>query len=108
LQAPSHLVLSPSRYLRMLSNSLLAGLLATSYVLALVLLLNPALPLNPVRLLPIVTTVGLFYAVHFVVACYVALVVRQLVGRELFSPAWVSIAVVAGLGAVAAFAAAAV
>lgn len=91
----------------MLSNSLLAGLLATSYVLALVLLLNPTLPLNPARLAPLVTTVGLFYAVHFTVICYVLLVIRQLLAREVFSPAWISVGVLVWLGALASAAGAA-
>src|SRR5947208_575988 len=38
------------RYLRMLSNSLVAGALATAYVVVLVLQLNPSLPLSAVRL----------------------------------------------------------
>ena len=65
----------------MLSNSLVAGLLATCYVLVLVLQLNPALPIAPARLAPLVTTVGLFYAVHLTVVCYVLLVLRQLFAR---------------------------
>jgi len=44
-----------------------------------VLQLNPALPLNQARLAPLVTTVGLFYAVNFAVICYVLLVARQYV-----------------------------
>ena len=48
----------------MLSNSLVAGVLATCYVLALVLQLNPTLPLHPARLVPLAATIGLFYAVH--------------------------------------------
>ena len=50
----------------MLSNSLVAGALATCYVLVLVLQLNPTLPLEPRRLVPLVATVGLFYAVHLI------------------------------------------
>ena len=57
------------RYLRMLSNSIAAGSLATAYVLLVVMQLNPALPLDPARLGPLVTTVGLCYAVHFAVIC---------------------------------------
>lgn len=91
----------------MLSNSLLAGLLASSYVLALVLLLNPTLPLDPARLAPLVTDVGLFYAVHFTVICYVLLVIRQLLAREVFSPAWISVGVLVWLGALASAAGAA-
>jgi hypothetical protein len=94
------------RYLRMLSNSVLAACVATAYVLTLVLHLNPMLPLYPLRLAPLVTTVGLFYAVHLTVACYILLVLRQLFAREVFSPAWVSVDVLTWLCAVAAAAAA--
>ena len=90
------------RYLRMMSNSIAAGSLATAYVLIVVMQLNPALPLDPARLGPLVMTVGLFYVVHFTVTSYVLLLVRQLAGREVFSPAWLSIGALAGLGALAA------
>ena len=66
------------RYLRMLSNSLVAGALATAYVVVLVLQLNPSLPLSAVRLMALVTTIGLFYAVHLTVIFYIVLVVRQI------------------------------
>lgn len=90
------------RYLRMLSNSLVVGALASAYVLVLILQLNPTLPLNPLKLIPLAATIGVFYAVHLTAIAYGALVVRQLFGRELFSPAWISVGVIAGLGAVAA------
>ncbi|HEV8347378.1 MAG TPA: alkaline phosphatase family protein [Vicinamibacterales bacterium] len=95
------------RYLRMLSNSMAAACLATAYVLALVLHLNPMLPLHPLRLEPFATTVGLFYAVHLTVACYVLLVLRQMFAREVFSPAWISVDVLAWLGSISAAAGAA-
>ena len=91
----------------MLSNSLVAAALATCYVLVLVLQLNPRLPLNPVRLVPVAESFGLIYAVHLTVIFYVILVARQLLGRELFSPAWVSVNVLAWLSAGAAAAGAA-
>jgi Type I phosphodiesterase / nucleotide pyrophosphatase len=90
------------RYLRTLSNALVAAGLGTCYVLVLFLQLNPGLPVDPLRLLPLVTSVGLFYAVHFTAAFYVMLVFRQLVARTLFSPAWISVTVQAWLGALAA------
>jgi hypothetical protein len=95
------------RYLRMLSNSVIAAMLASGYVVTLVLQLNPTLPLHPLRLEPIVTTVGLFYAVHLTVIFYVVLVVRELLAREVFSPGWVSIGVLTWLAAAAALAGAA-
>src|SRR5438105_4488119 len=77
----------------MLCNSMAAAGIATGYVLALFLHLNPHLPLHPARLSPIVATVGLFYAVHLTVIFYVLLVVWQLLAREVFSPAWISVGV---------------
>ena len=90
------------RYLRMLSNSMAAAALATSYVIALVLHLNPNLPLHPSRLAPLVATVGLYYVVHLTVIFYILLVLRQLLAREVFSPAWVSVDVLTWLSAMAA------
>ena len=92
----------------MLSNSLAGGLLATSYIVTLVLQLNPTLPLHPVRLAPLVTTVGLFYAIHLTVGFYVLLVLRQLFARDVFSPAWVSVSVLVWIAALSALAGAAV
>ncbi len=95
------------RYLRMLSNSILAGMLAAWFVLTLVLQLNPALPLHPSRLMPLATAVGGFYAVHLTVVFYLLLVVRQLLGREVFSPGWLSVGILTWLAATAALAGAA-
>jgi predicted AlkP superfamily phosphohydrolase/phosphomutase len=83
----------------MLSNSIAAGCLATAYVLILILQLNPALPLDAGRLAPLVTTVGLFYAVNLTVVCYVAIVVHEVLAREVSSPAWLSVGVLTWLGA---------
>src|SRR5262249_21285000 len=91
----------------MLSNSMAAAALATSYVIALVLHLNPSLPINPARLAPIVSTIGLFYFVHLTAIAYTLLVLRQLFAREVFSPAWISVDVLTWLGATAAAAGAA-
>jgi len=89
------------RYLRTLSNSILAAALGTCYILVLFLQLNPRLPLQPQQLVPLVTTVGLFYTVHLTAVFYVALVVRQLLASSSFSPAWISVSVLTWLGAIA-------
>jgi predicted AlkP superfamily phosphohydrolase/phosphomutase len=86
----------------MLSNSLAAAMLATCYVVILLLQLNPGLPLNPLSLAPLAESFGLFYVVHLTAVWYVLLVARQLLARELFSPAWISITVLAWLGTAAA------
>src|SRR5262245_40699266 len=90
------------RYLRMLTNAFVAGALAASYVVVLILQLNPALPLNPVAITPLVLAVGLFYAGALSTIAYVLLLLRALFGRDRFSPAWVSVTVLAWLGFVAA------
>jgi len=90
------------RYLRMLSNSMAAAALATSYVIALVLHLNPSLPLHPSRLAPLLATVGLYYVFHLTVIAYILLVVRQLLAREVVSPAWLSVDVLTWMSAIAA------
>jgi predicted AlkP superfamily phosphohydrolase/phosphomutase len=86
----------------MLSNSIAAAALATAYVIALVLHLNPSLPLHPFRFAPVIATVGVYYIVHLTVVFYMLLVARQLLARELFSPAWLSVDVLTWLSAIAA------
>jgi hypothetical protein len=86
----------------MLSNSIAAAALATAYVIALVLHLNPSLPLHPSRFAPLIATVGVYYIVHLTVVFYILLVARQLLARELFSPAWLSVDVLTWLSAIAA------
>jgi predicted AlkP superfamily phosphohydrolase/phosphomutase len=91
----------------MLSNAAIAAALATCYVLVLFLHLNPRLPLEPLRLLPVARAVGAFYLLHLVAVFYAVLVGRQLLARESFSPAWISVRVLSWLGAVSAGAGAA-
>jgi len=90
----------------MLSNSIAAGLLADAYVLVLFLQLNPALSSDARGLTTLATTIGVFYLVHLTAACYILLVAGQLLSRELFSPAWLSVSVLSWLGAAASAAAA--
>src|SRR5262245_6387465 len=90
------------RYLRMLSNSMVGAALAASYVLVLVLELNPTVPLVTEHVWPLVATVGVYYTVHLTVLAYMLLVMRQSFARELFSPAWISVGVLVWLGAAAA------
>ena len=90
------------RYLRMLSNSVIAAALASAYVVTLVLALNPSIPLTAAGVVPLLATVGLYYVLNLTVLVYVILVLWQLVSRELFSPAWISVGVLVWLGAFAA------
>jgi type I phosphodiesterase/nucleotide pyrophosphatase len=90
------------RFLRLLSNSVAAALLGAGYVLAVVLQLNPTLPLDPVRLTPLALTVVLFYAAHLTAFFYACLVLRELLASEPFSPAWISVSALSRLAAAAA------
>jgi predicted AlkP superfamily phosphohydrolase/phosphomutase len=92
------------RYLRMLVNSVVAACLATAYVLVLILLLNPTIPLQRDTLVPLVVSVGLFYGVQLTVVLYVLLLVWQFLARFVFSPAWVSVGALVWLTAMSSIA----
>jgi len=90
------------RYLRMLLNSVLAGAIAAAYLTVLFLQLNPAVPLRPGAVGPLAAVLLLSYGVHFAVAFYALSVLRQMFGDESLSPGWLSVRVLAWLGAAAA------
>jgi predicted AlkP superfamily phosphohydrolase/phosphomutase len=86
----------------MLSNSVIAAALASAYVMTLVLALNPSVPLTLQGLIPLISTIGLYYTLNLTVLAYIVLVFWQVFSRELFSPAWISVGVLVWLGAFAA------
>src|SRR5678816_1352517 len=69
------------RYLRMLSNSLFAGLLASVYLTVLLLHLNPSVPLTAYAAGPLFAVIVVSYGVH---------VLRRIVFIEA-SPGWISL-----------------
>ena len=79
------------RYLRMLSNSAFAGLLAAVYLTLLLLHLNPAVPLQSRAVLSLLTVTTVTYGVHIFVVSYVLYVVRQIALGEPASPGWISL-----------------
>ena len=91
----------------MLVNSVVAACLATAYVIVLILLLNPAIPLQADALVPLIVSVGVFYGVQLTVVFYVLLLLRQFLARFVFSPAWVSVGALVWLTAMSAIAGAA-
>ena len=90
------------RYLRMLTNAVLAGTLAAVYLAILFLQLNPHLPLDPLRLWPLLVVVVGFYTVHAATLFYALIVLRQLLSTELLSPGWLSLRLLSWLTAAAA------
>jgi hypothetical protein len=90
------------RFLRMLTNSLLAGGLGAAYLTVLVLQLNPDVPLLSDTAWRWFSTIGLLYGLHLAVAFYVAVVVREFFVLDVLSPGWASVRLLAWLGAAAA------
>ena len=90
------------RYLRMLTNAVLAGVLAAVYLAILFLQLNPHLPLDPLALWPLLAVVIGFYAVHAAAVFYTLIVLRQLLSAELLSPGWLSLRLLSWMCAAAA------
>lgn len=96
------------RFLRMLSNALMAGALASTYLALVMLHLNPAYPLSAEALVPLLAAMLASYGVHFAALFYALIVARQLASTEVLSPGWLSVRVLSWLCTVAAITAAAV
>jgi hypothetical protein len=79
------------RYLRMLSNSVFAGLLAAVYLTLLLLLLNPSVARTTHAAGPVFTVAMLSYGLHIAVVSYALYVLRQIAIAEPSSPGWISL-----------------
>ena len=90
------------RFLRLLTNSLLAGALGAAYLTILVLQLNPQIPLASWSVWRWYQTLGLFYGLHLALLFYVTMLVRDFFSVEIFSPGWISVRLLAWLSAAAA------
>jgi predicted AlkP superfamily phosphohydrolase/phosphomutase len=88
------------RFLRMLTNSLLAGALGAAYFTVLVLQLNPQVPLLSASAWRWFVTISLLYGVHLAITFYVVIVVREFFVLRVLSPGWASVRVLAWMGAV--------
>jgi hypothetical protein len=87
------------RFLRMLTNSLLAGALGAAFLTIIVLQLNPNVPLLSDTTWRLFVALGLFYGVHLAVLFYLLMVGREFIGLDPLSPGWVSVRVLAWLTA---------
>jgi hypothetical protein len=94
------------RFLRMLTNALLAAALGAAYLTIVVLQLNPHVPLWSATTARIYGVLVTFYGVHLAVLFYLLMIGRELVSVAVFSPGWVSVRVLAWLAAASAAAAA--
>ncbi len=86
----------------MLTNSVLAGAFGAAYLTVLVLQLNPQMPVFSASTWRWFYTLAMFYGVHVAVLFYVAIVVREFFTLGALSPGWVSVRLLAWMGAVAA------
>ena len=90
------------RYLRMLSNSVIAAGVASGYLTALVLQLNPSIPIDPATLLPLAAVLGVAYGANLTVGFYSLIVMRQILAVEVLSPGWLSVRLLSWLCTIAA------
>jgi predicted AlkP superfamily phosphohydrolase/phosphomutase len=95
------------RFLRMLTNSVLAGALGAAYLTVLVLQLNPQMPIVSPSAWRWFQTIGLLYGVHLAVLFYVLIVAREFFTLDVLSPGWVSVRLLAWMAAAVAACAAA-
>ena len=95
------------RYLRMLSNSVIAAGVASGYLTALVLQLNPSISIDPATLLPLALVFGVAYGANLTVTFYALIVMRQILAVEVLSPGWLSVRLLSWLCTIAAGAASA-
>ena len=90
------------RFLRLFTNSLLAGALGAAYLTILLLQLNPQVPLASHTVWRWYVTLGAFYGIHLALLFYVTMLLREFVSVHLFSPGWISVRLLAWLSAAAA------
>jgi len=90
------------RFLRMLTNALLAGALGAAYLTILLLQLNPQIPLLSATVWRWYATLGALYGVHLALLFYTAMLLREFVSLAVFSPGWISVRLLAWLSAIAA------
>jgi len=84
----------------MLTNSLLAGAFGAAYLTIIVLQLNPEVPLLSATPWWWFLTLGTLYGVHLAVLLYVVIVAREFFTMEVLSPGWISVRLLAWMGAV--------
>ncbi|MEO8677947.1 MAG: alkaline phosphatase family protein [Vicinamibacterales bacterium] len=90
------------RYLRMLSNSVIAGGLASGYLTALVLQLNPSVAIDPGTLAALALVLAVAYGANLTVVFYALIVLRQILAVEVLSPGWLSVRLLSWLCTMAA------
>lgn len=83
------------RYLRVVTNSAIAGVLLSAYLLLATLHLNPEFPLTPGDVGPLAAVMALAYGANALVVFYALVVLRQVAAVQVLSPGWLSVRVLA-------------
>ncbi len=96
------------RYLRMMTNAIAGGILVAAYITVLVLQLNPRMPLVSLAALRWTGAVLAFYTPYVSVGLFFLLLFREVMAGRALRPAWLSVRVLAWLGAFGAGGAAAI
>ena len=92
-------MITPMRYLRMLTNAIVGGVLGAAYLAVLVLQLNPHVPIVSVTAARWFVTLIAFYGLYLSVAVYLLILVREVLASRPLRPAWFSVrSGVAGCG----------
>jgi len=93
------------RYLRMLMNAAAGGVMVATYLVVLVLQLNPHVPVVSDMALRWLGLLVAFYGPYLTAGIFLLLLVREALASTPLSPAWLSVRVLGWLGAVVAGAA---
>jgi hypothetical protein len=96
------------RYLRLLTNAMVGGLIGAAYVAVLVLQLNPHVPTVSDTTLEWFVVLLAFYGLYLTVAIYLVILAREVLAWRALSPGWLSVGVLAWVGAACATASAAI
>jgi hypothetical protein len=87
------------RYLRMFTNAVAGGVLGALYLAVLVLILNPQVPLISATTGRWFGALVSFYGLHLTVAVYLLILLREVVASRPLQPGWLSVRLLAWLGA---------
>jgi hypothetical protein len=88
------------RYLRLLTNAVVAGLIGAAYLTIVLLQLNPHMPLPHRVVLEWYAALSLFYGLHLAVGIYLLMMILEIVGLPVSGPAWISVRLQAWAGTV--------
>jgi predicted AlkP superfamily phosphohydrolase/phosphomutase len=88
------------RYLRLLANAIVTGLVGAAYLTVLLLQLNPHIPLDSRVVVEWFAALSLLYGVHVAVGGYLVMLLLEIVGLPVSAPAWISVRLQAWTGTV--------